>query len=184
MNRMTRLSCLVFTLAAAIGLAAAEDRWLHVRVEEGGSSPEKVSVNIPLQMVEAVLPLIEAEGFSGGKVHWRHWDHGQHDGFDLRAVLDALNESPDTNFVTVQSDGESVRVAKESGFIIVSVDEDDDKIRVRLPLDVVDALLGDGDEIDLVAGLRRLGDYGGDLVTVTSDDESVRIWIDSSDSGR
>jgi hypothetical protein len=35
-----------------------------------------------------------------------------------------------------------------------------------------------------MAALDRLAEFdGGDLVTVESDDESIRIWIDNSNSG-
>ena len=44
---------------------------------------------------------------------------------------------------------------------------------------------GDDGQLDLIAALRRLGEYdGGDLITVESDDgDAVRIWIDSNAAG-
>jgi len=58
-------------------------------------------------------------------------------------------------------------------------------VRVRFPLDVVDALLSGGEnELDLIAALDALADHGGgDLVTVESDDESIRVWIDTDADG-
>ena len=49
----------------------------------------------------------------------------------------------------------------------------------------VDALLsGADDELDLLAALDALADYGGgDLITVESDDESIRVWIDTDSDG-
>ena len=41
--------------------ASAGERWLHVRVEEGGADGERVSVNIPLSIIESVLPLIDVD---------------------------------------------------------------------------------------------------------------------------
>ena len=76
----------------------------------------------------------------------------------------------------------------ESG--IVHVEErgrrSTEKVRVRMPLAVVDALVGDdAGELDLVAALKALGEYEGDpLVDIESDDSSVRVWIDSSEVGR
>jgi hypothetical protein len=45
----------------------------------------------------------------------------------------------------------------------------------------VDALLsGNEDELDIQAAINALVQEGeGELVTVTSDDENVRIWVDS-----
>lgn len=169
-------------LVPAIGIAEASDRWLHVRVEENNGE-ESVSVNIPLQLVEAILPAIETDEFQHGRFDW---DEGEIEGIDLRQVLEALRDAPDADYVTVRGHGDSVRVAKEDGLLLVRVDEEHgDRVRVKLPLAVVEAMIGNRDgEIDLMAGLRALGEYDeGDLVTVESDDESVRIWIDSKQAG-
>ncbi len=178
------LAALLLTVVFTASVTAG-DRWLHVRVEERGDDAERVSVNIPLAMIEAILPMIESEGLSHGRVHI---DRGELEGIDLREVFKALRDSPDTNFVTVQSRDETIRVAKERGFLIVNVDEGEngDRVRVRMPMDVFEALVsGRGDELDLVAALHALSEYdGGDLVTVESDDETIRVWIDGSDSGQ
>jgi hypothetical protein len=173
---------LMAALACTVGLAGLEDRWLHVRVQEDGPEGERVSVNIPLQLVEAILPTIETDELRDGKILW---DESDVEGIDLKAALMALQDAPDADFVTVKSREESVRVAKEKGFLVISADEDDgEKVRVRMPLDVVDAMVaGEGDELDLLAALEALAEYDGDLVTVESEDSLVRIWIDSSDSG-
>ena len=179
------LGILFMLVVPMLNLVDASDRWLHVRVEETGSDGEEsVAVNIPLQLIEAILPAIQTDELMGGRFGW---DEGEIEGIDLRQILRALRDAPDADYVTIKDHDESVRVAKEDGFLLVRVDEDQgDHVRVRLPLDVVEALLGSQDEgsIDLVAGLRALGEFdGGDLVTVESDDESVRIWIDSNQAG-
>ena len=177
------VGCVVMILAAAAGIANAGDQWLHVRVQESGNRGDAVSVNIPLQMIEAVLPMIEAEGLDHGRIDF---GHGELHGIDLRELLEALQDAPDADFVTVKSDDEVVRVAKEDGFLLVRVEERDENVRIRMPLGVVEAALGNGNgRLDLVAALRRLGEYdGGDLITVESDDgDAVRIWIDSNAAG-
>ena len=162
---------------------AASDSWLHIRVEERGGGGENVNVNIPLALVETLLPAIETEEFNGGRVHIGDTDL---DGVDLREILLAIQDAPDADYVKIQSEGEQVRVSKEGGFLIVHVNESrGDRVRVRLPLDVVDALVSEAsDELDLVAALDVLAQHHrGDLVTVESNDESIRIWIDSNGSG-
>jgi len=183
MKKSLVLGGLILALLVTTGLASASDRWLHVRVQEDGPDGERVSVNIPLQLVEAILPTIQTDELSDGKIHM---DEAELEGIDLREVLKAFQDAPDADFVTVQGKGESVRVAKEKGFLVVHADEEDgEKVRVTMPLAVVDAMLsGDSDELDLIAALDALASYdGGDLVTVESEDSHVRIWIDSSDSG-
>lgn len=181
MKTRLALSMLVVLAASTLTVSLAADRWLHVRVEEHRGAGEKVSVNIPLSLVEAILPAIDVDEFHDGRIDIGH----EIDDFDLRKALAALRDAPDAEYVRVESDDESVRVAKEDGTLIVLVDEDNgDRVRVRLPLEVVDALLGAGEhELDISAALAVLSDYGGDIVTVESDDESVRVWIDSNERG-
>ncbi len=171
----------VLGLVMIAGPAAASQQWLHVRVTDDGPHGEKVSVNVPLSMIEAFLPMLESEKLRHGHIDWHN---GELHGVDFREFLEALQEAPDTNFVTVRSDHEDIRVAKEDGFLVINVDDGDEHVRVRLPMGVLEAALGEDGDLDLVAALRRLADYdGGDLITVESDRESVRIWIDHSESG-
>jgi hypothetical protein len=179
------LAAAALILLAALPAAAGEldGRWLHIRVQEHDGDEEYVAINIPLQLVEAILPTIETDEFSRGKVIL---DDDELEGVDLRAMLEAVRDTPDAEFITVRSRDENVRVAKESGFLVVLAEDSDfERVRVRMPLDAVEAMVGgSGDEIDLLAGLRVLADRAdSDLVTVESTDSSVRIWIDSSDSG-
>ncbi len=71
---------------------------------------------------------------------------------------------------------------KEAGFLRVQVrqDDNDESVDVRVPERVVDALLsGEGDELNLEAAIHALVEEGeGELVTVTSQDERVRVWVD------
>jgi hypothetical protein len=172
---------LMVALLCTVAMAGLEDRWLHVRVQEDGPDGERVSINIPLQLVEAILPTIETDELQDGKLRW---DEADVEGIDLKEVLKAFQEAPDADFITVKGREESVRVAKEKGFLVIHADEDDEKVRVRMPLGVVDAMVdARGDELDLLAALEALADYDGDLVTVESEDSHVRIWIDSTNSG-
>ena len=182
MKRKWITLALMVCLTAGTALAGADGHWLHVRVEERGDNGEKVNVNIPLSVILAILPAIETDEFRGGRINI---GRGEIEDVDLRAVLQAFKDAPDADFVTIDGRDESVRVSKERGFLLVNVDDDGDHVRVRLPLDVVDALLsGADDELDLLAALDALADYGGgDLVTVESDDESIRVWIDTDPDG-
>ena len=178
-------------VAAAVALSptlgAQQGRWLHVRVQDGGKDGERVSVNVPLEFVANMLPLVESEELQEGKLHL---DTGDLEEVDLREVLRALRDTPDSTFVTVQGPGESIRVAKEKDFLMIRADERgggrSEKVRVRVPLAVIEARVsGGGEELDLAAGLQALSQYDGeDLVTVESEDSNVRIWIDSSVGGQ
>jgi len=160
--------------------AAAQDPWIHVRVDGRDAEAETVRVNVPLRLVSSVLPLIEDEGLRNGRIRL---DEHDLDGVDLRALIRELRNAPEAEFVTVRSADESVRVAREGDFFVVRVEERGElgeSVRVTVPLGVLDALLAgaDGDEFDLNAALEALGEFDGELVTVEGRDETVRIWID------
>ena len=66
--------------------------------------------------------------------------------------------------------------------LLVNVDDDGEKVRVRLPLDVVDAAFsGESNQVDVVAALRVLGETypSHDIVTVEEGSTTVRVWIDT-----
>lgn len=174
----------VSIIALALGLVAtlaAADHWLHVKVNEGNGDTN-VTVNLPLNMIEGVLAMIPEEEFRDGRIVIDDADFDIH---ELRQLWNELRDSPDMKYVTVESADENVTVWKEGDYIKVEVREDvgeewGEQVDVRLPLPVIDALLaGQGDELDLVGALRALAEFGeGDLVTVNSRNESVRVWID------
>ena len=66
--------------------APSGDRWLHVRVVSTDSNGESVSVNVPLELAEKVLPAINKNQLHGGKaVSYTHLDvykRQQQDGSD------------------------------------------------------------------------------------------------------
>ena len=179
-KKLTILGCLFLTLTFTFTLAKPKDGWLHIRISEDQGKGEQVNVNVPLNMIRALLPMVEE--LDVDDMMGLDLGNGEFEGLDLHAVLEALHDTPDSDFVTVRSDDESVRVYKENGYIKVLVEERDDseKVRVTVPLDVLDALVsGPDDTLNLSAAIERLMTHsGGDLVTVDSDNESVRIWID------
>ena len=166
--------------------AGSTDRWLHVRVEEGeGSGAETVHVNVPLELAEKVLPAIHVEQFQGGKVRL---DHNEMKDVDVRAILQAVKETRDGVFVTVEGK-DNIRVAKEKGHLLIKVREEGEtgaKVDVQVPMEVVEALLSGGqDELNVAAAVRALAQHGDELlVTVTDKGSNVRIWIDSQNTSK
>ena len=189
MKKMPRMAVLAGILALAAGLAvgapakskSTSDKWLHVRVEDGsGEDQERVRV-----LAEAVIPAIDVENLRNGKVKIEmDGEDGPIKNVDLRKILQALRDTKDGNFVTVEGSKDQVQVAKQNGYLIAKVREGKSggtRVDAKLPFAVVEALLsGDKDELDLAAGIRALGEHGdGVLVTVDDNDSRVRIWVDS-----
>ena len=171
----TALALLLLPLAAR----AADDRWLHVTVD---GDEETVRINLPIAVVSAAMPLVQAHARNAEI----ELDGHDFDRADLRRLLVALNDAQDGEYVTVDDGGDHVRIAKEGKFLTVHAQEkhesaDDGNVQVRMPLEVVAALVsGDEDELNLSAALEALTKHGnGDLVTVKDDGDLVRIWIDS-----
>ena len=171
------LALAILALAGVGALAAAEnDLWLHVKVQEDDDT--KVTVNLPMSVVGKALPMLPEEHFDAGRMHIDEMDMSIS---EMRDLWREVQATPDATFVTVEEDDEKVRVWKEGGYLMVSViDHDGEHVEVRVPGRVVDALLsGEGDELDLTAAMEALVDEGeGQLVTVTGDNENVRVWVD------
>ena len=156
--------------------------WLHVRVSERGDAAASVNVNLPMSAVEAVVALLPDRIMSRGRMRL-HRDH-ELSASDLRTLWDAVRDTEDGEFVSIDHDDGQVRVARSGDVIQIRIDgrdDDDDakSVRVEIPVDVVDALLsGDDDTLNLVGALERLTERRGDLVRITDGDERVHIWID------
>ena len=176
------------------------DQWIHVRVENKDEGGETVRVNVPIDMAVKVLPAIKHNQLHDGKVRL---DCAHLDDVDLRAMLDAIRTSKDGEYVTVQSNDNDVRVAKNAGYLYIHVTDKkhgvhskknadgkeaaaanparESKVEVKVPMKVVDALFSSGtDELDIVAALRALSSSGDtELVSVKDSENTVRVWIDS-----
>ena len=188
---------LLFTpFAASAQTTSSNDKWLHVRVVSSDNKGETVRVNIPLELAEKVLPAINKDRLHNGKVTINHSDM---EGVDCRALLAALKDTKDGEFVTVQSHDSDVQVAKQGGYMLVHVTEkrwheakdakdskeakmtEKSRVEVKVPMKVVEALFSAGkDELDVLAALRALSAHGDtELVSVKDGEQTVRVWLDS-----
>lgn len=167
----------LFALLTAGAAGAAQDLWLHVRVNEGEGGA-RVRVNLPLAMAEKAMAMIPADEMHGGRVHIEGSDITVP---QLRELWASLATSPDATLVEVDDDGQKVRVTKSGGYLLVKAHEDGKQVDVRIPGEVVDALLsGGGDELNVAAAIAALAARGeGELVTVDDSDTQVRIWVDA-----
>jgi len=183
------LGMLVF---AALALPA--DRWIHVRVIESGPDGDRVRVNIPLSLAEAVLPTIKCDKLNEGKVKVEGHAFDQ---VDVRALLEAVRKTGDNQYVTVESKDQNVEVAKAGEFLLIKVHENSkhgakkdqaskgqNTVDIKVPFKVANALLsGPTDELNVLAALRALDEYQNlELVTVKDGSDDVRIWVDSNNT--
>jgi len=194
-------ACAVLPAVTLAQTASKNDQWIHVRVESKEDKGETVRVNVPVDLAVKVLPAINKDRLHDGKVRI---DNAHLDEVDLRAILDAIRNAKDGEYVTVQSHENDVRVSKNAGYLYIHVVDKEraakaakpnadkegtakpaptkeSKVEVKIPMKVVDALFSAGkDELDVVAALRALSSNGDtELVSVKDDENTVRIWIDS-----
>jgi len=108
---------------------------VSVKVDEHGPGGDRVHVTVPgamIQMAVAVLP---------GQVYEEAADEiGPYMPL-IRSVCDELAKCPDGVFVDVESDGETVQVAKRGGHLVVDVESEDESVHVKMPLSTVAVFL-------------------------------------------
>lgn len=179
MRRKLTIGALVMALAMPLALAGGSGLWLHVKVDDGD---ETVRVNVPLSLVESILPAIHVDEMQGGKLRIDAFDDADLEGVDLPQLWQAVRDLDDAEFVTIDGRHENVRVYKEGDFLRMDVEEHgDEHVAVRVPMEVVDALFsGEPGELDLLAALNALGRYTTeDLVHIQDGRSVVRIWVDA-----
>ena len=181
----------VFGIALAVallsaGIAQAQDEapWLHIRVTEQGEDGAKVSVNLPLSLVEVFADIAEQQIRNEAHVELG-LDHHDIRIADIRRAWNELRDAGDAEFVTIEEDNEFVRISRAGDIILIEFeqrdadDESPDNGRVEVPVSVVDALLsGEGEELNIRAALDELvASTSGEIVFVEADDTTVRVWI-------
>ena len=162
------------------GAAQASDLWFHLTVNEPGENAN-VTINLPLTMVETALSMIPADVPEAGTISFGNEEFSAR---QLRDLWETLENSEDMTFIKVDDDDESIRVAKDNGYLTVvgtALSDRGSDINVRMPIAVVNALLDTADEgqLNIAGALRALADHGeGELATITDNDAHVRVWID------
>ncbi len=173
---MKRLSSLLLFLLVGSGtLAAADEPWLHIRVDKAGDDAAMVRVNVPLKMAEKVLTAMLPDG----KVKLG-------DDPALRAVLEAIRTMEDAEYVTVDTVHGTVRVAKEKGYLIVegvAMENSPKMIDVKIPFSIVETLVpAKGNELNVLAAFREFNAIDEVFIKAYDDSSLVSVWIDSESS--
>src|SRR5579864_737107 len=188
-----------------MGAAAAEAKtnlWLHIKVHDGHDD-SRVSINLPLSVVEAATPLIPEEVRTASQLRVDGHDLSVP---DLRRIWREVQRQPDAAYVTIDEGHARVRVARSGGYLLIRAADRDasapapesggggggsdrhsvgEHVEVRIPVPVVDALLqGAGDRFDLAAAVAALARTGeGELMTVNGGHETVHMWVDGDAEG-
>ncbi|HWN42008.1 MAG TPA: hypothetical protein VNW71_07275 [Thermoanaerobaculia bacterium] len=162
--------------------ADGDNLWIHIRVLDAKDG--RVSINLPISVVERIGNVLPSDGSEkgGGRLRFNDDDITVS---ELREIWADLRKHPDATFITVDEVDSKVRVAKIAGNLVVRAHETgagrDEKVEMKIPGTVVDALLSaPGEQFNVGAAMKALAREGeGEIVTVTGDGETVRIWIDA-----
>lgn len=151
--------------------------WIHIEVLENGEEGAKVKINLPLSMARIALEMAPADLFEHGRIEI---DDFEIELEDIRKAWSQLKDAGDAEFITVHEKDTTVRVFRKGNRILVHCDgENDELVRIEVPVEVVDALLsGRGDEFDFAAALAALEKMDGEIVRVQDGDDLIRVWIE------
>lgn len=173
--------------AAFAGSRATDDLWLHVKVHDANED-SRVTINLPLSVIEKAGPMIPREARTSGRIRFEDEDFTVD---ELREIWREVQSKPDATFITVDERDSKVRIAKRGNTLhVFAVDKGkgrgNEEVEIKIPVPVIDALLsGSGEELNISAAIQALARQGaGELMTVTGDDETVRIWVDDISEAR
>ena len=184
-NAIIAIALAALTLTAGFAQAQQQDPWLHIRVTEEGESGSKVSVNLPLSLVQVFADIAQTEiekELSGSRSRI-DFDMDNHDIDleDIRRAWGELRDAGDAEFVEIEDGDEYVKVSRAGNSILIEFDEDGDASgKVEVPVSVVDSLLsGDGNQLNIRAALDEMIDAtAGEIVFIEDGETTVRIWIE------
>ncbi len=161
--------------------AFASDFWVHMKVRDHRGHG-KLTLDVPagvIRFVSAFLPR-QATASASIDINGHQFDVPR-----LRRAWQLAKRQPEGKMFTFADHDDTVIIGHRGGSLVVNAHSDrgrtrDERVEVRIPGQVVDALLrGPGDRMNLAAGIQALAQAGsGELVAITSDRETVRIWVD------
>ena len=173
----TIFGCLLIACLAGSAARASDDRWIHVRVDDAEDGKGQVDIQVPIGMVTTLLPVLSGKHGHGSI----EIDGGDVDLAELRRYWAAVRTAKDGEYVTVRDADSTVKIAKSGGYFRLTVDETDggSRVRMKVPLPLVDALLSGGDTVDIGAVGSALAKIPrGEILTVDDNESHVRVWID------
>ena len=106
-------------LAAGVAQAQQDSPWLHIRVTDNDEG-SKVSVNLPLSLVEIALEIAEAEIQRQSHVHFHDSDVTVE---DLRRMWNELRDAGDADFVTVEEGDERIQISRQADKVLIQMTE-------------------------------------------------------------
>ncbi len=178
------LPALLLTLSLP---AKAAGPYFHLEIRsapEGrshGDGQDRVSIDVPVSFVQALVALVPDGIHSTGKIRI---DEREISPAQLRRIWREVRKLPEAKIATFEDREGRLEVSKQGGHLVFRATDPHEprggQAVVRIPAPVVDALLsGAPGELDFSAAIDALAKTGrGELVAVSEDRDTVRIWVD------
>jgi hypothetical protein len=182
MSRRILAGLLFLLFLAAPALAGEKTRWIHVRVDDADSDGETVRINVPVNLVDGVVTLLEEHAKKEGRHSRFTLNDEDIDRAEVHRVLGQLRDLPEAAEVAVEKNDEVAYFSRVGDRLKIRAKNDDDSfVHIELPIKMAEAFTA-SDDVDLSAALQTLDD--GEITVEDDQDHSkVRIWIDhQSDS--
>ncbi len=186
----SRVLALVAVAVGAVSVAwlgaqeAAEEtpRWLHIQIEVEGEDDgtRPTALNFPLKAVGPLIAMVPDKIISSDGRLTVAEEHGVSVS-DIRTMWQEIMAAGDSEFATFQRADRTFAVARVGDRVEVRVTGDGENMRLDLPVVVIGALLsGDGETLNLVAGIDQLSGLRGDIVRATDATQQIRVWVDET----
>ena len=152
----------------------------HDRDDGDDGADFDANINLPLSAVAPLLSLVPHGVLSDRLLDLAGDEVNVGAMRDLWRAIAGVGEA---EFVAVDGEDETVRIARTGDQINVQVEECDEDggetVDIRIPVAVVNALLsGDGETLNVHAAVEQLRELRGDIVRVSGGEHQVRVWID------
>ena len=98
---------------------------------------------------------------------------------DLRAIAKALHQDGDSVRIAINQDGARIEGRKVGNAFRISVDEDDERVTLNLPMKLMTriATMQDHESMNGNDLVKALSDFSGELIHVDGPEETVSISI-------
>src|SRR5258706_15706489 len=96
--------------------------WVHIRGAESNRQ-SKVSVNLPISVVDAALQAAPEDIMSNGHIHLGRMGKHELAVSDLRKAWNEMKATGDAEFATVEDEDQKVRIARAGNLMLIHVEK-------------------------------------------------------------
>jgi len=170
----------LMVLAASPARASASHDdlvWLRLEAQGLDHDDARVMIKVPLSLIEVVIDSVDKKGFLNEIER-------EHPSLDIAKMWRKIRKLDLEEFMTIETEKESVRVWKDLDFFRVNItemDHDEAKVKLQIPLELMDYVFeaNDSGRFDFHEMLDQIRHHLPlTLVQVDERDKSVRVWLE------